>query len=202
MSEFRSMNYRLTRAKCSRDPFPERFSELLHSKAVVLHRLAGDAVQLSGVRQTNTNGVDVDAVSPRLLSLRDGSARVDVGHAVSDDDADVGHVRPVSVGGSVHLRPHGQQGVSCVGTPVAVGDVLNGRQHVHFGVVRVQVELQMVLSAVDDHTHSHVATINVSNEEEVGNEILHQLEVGLRHTGGGVQYKHQVDLSTGTSCDQ
>ena len=56
------------------------------------------------------------------------------------------------------------------------------------------MELHIVLSAVDDYTYMYVATVNVSNEEEVLDEVFHQFEVGFRHTGGGVQNEDKIDL--------
>ena len=56
--------------------------EVLDGKAVLASRRGSDAVQLTGVRQTNADGVYVDAFLVRSHWLRDGSATVDVGHTI------------------------------------------------------------------------------------------------------------------------
>ena len=176
-------------------------AEVLHAVAVVLHRSAGHAVQLLGVGQTDADAVDVDALCPRLLSLGDGSARVDVGHAVSDDNGHVGHARPVPVGRCEHLRPHGQQGVCSVGAALTVRHAVNGSIQARPVAVGVQMELQVVVVAEGDYTHTHAAVVNAGFRQEVDQEILHHLEVELRHAGGRVQHKHHVHLGA-TVCNR
>ena len=51
------------------------------------------------------------------------------------------------------------------------------------------MELQVVLGAVADDTHSHVAVVNVGIGKEVLDEVLHDAEILLRDAGGGVQHK-------------
>ena len=61
-----------------------------------------------------------------------------------------------------------------------------------FILMFVEVELQVVLRAVADDTHTHVTVVNVGVGEEVLHKVLHDIEVGFRDTAGGVQHKHQV----------
>ena len=136
----------------------------------------------------------MDAFCSGLFCFWNGSAGVDVGHTISHHDADVGNVGTVAVGSGVHLRSHGVEGISCVGAAVTVGDVVDGLKDFNLGIIVFQVELYVVLGAVDDDTHTHVAAVNVSNEEEVLDEVFHQFEVWSCDTGGGIQHKHQVDL--------
>ena len=191
-----------TWTECSKDLVPEcsEFAELLHSKAVLAGWLAGNAVQFSGVCQSDTDGVDVDAFCSGLFCFWNGSAGVDVGHAISHHDADVGNVRTVTIGTGEHLRSHGVEGISCVGTAITVGDVVDGIKDLDLGSVCVQLKLHIILSAVDDHTHTHIAIVNVGDEEEVLDEVFHQFEVWSCDTGGGIQHKHQVNLGLITTC--
>ena len=195
---------RLTWTESSEDLVSEcsEFTELLHSKAVLAGWLAGDTVQLGGVRQPDTDGVDVDAFCSGLFRFRNGSAGVDVGHTVSYHDANVGNVGTVAVGSGEHLRSHGVEGVGSVGAAVTVGDVVDGFKNVDLGGVGVQLELYVVFGAVDDDTHAHIAVVDVGDEEEVLDEVFHQFEVGSRDTGGGVQNKHQIDLGLVTTCER
>ena len=170
----------------------------MHSKAVVIHGLAGDSVQFSGVLQGDADGVDVDAFSSGLLCLRDGPAGVDVGHAISDDDGYVGNIRAVAVGCREHFRPHGLDAVCRVGAAVPVRDFVNGVKEAGFVSVGVEVELKMDVGAVDDDAHTHVTVVNGSVEEEILNEVLQDVVVGLCHTGGGVQNEDQVHFGVVT----
>ena len=181
-------------------PESSQFAELLHSKAVLTGWLAGNAVQLCGVCQSNTDGVDVDAFCSGLFCFRNGSAGVDVGHTISHHNADVGNVWTVTIGSGEHLRSHGVEGISCVGAAITVWDVVNGIKDFNLGSVCVQLELYIVLGAVDDDTHTHIAVVDVGDEKEVLNKVFHQFKVWSCDTGGGVQNKHQVDLSLITTC--
>ena len=150
-----------------------QLAELFYTEQVLVNWLAGDAFQLGGVRQSNTDCIDMDAFCSGLFRFRNGSAGVDVGHTVSDHDGNIGNPRTVTIRFRVHLSPHGVEGVGRVGAAVAVGDIIDGCEESQFVLVFVQVELQVVLRAVDDDTHTHVAVVNVGVEEEVLYEVLH-----------------------------
>ena len=177
-----------------------QLAELFYTEQVLVNWLAGDAFQLGGVRQSDTDCIDMDAFCSGLFRFWNGSAGVDVGHTISHHDADVGNVRTVTIGSGEHLRSHGVEGVSCVGAAITVGDVVDGIKDFDLGSVCVQLELYVILSAVDDDTHTHIAVVNVSNEEEVLDEVFHQFKIWSCDTGGGVQNKHQVNLGLVTTC--
>ena len=195
------MDKQLTWTEGRKDLVPEcsEFTELLHSKAVLTGWLAGNTIQLGGVCQSNTDGIDVDAFCSGLFCFWNGSAGVDVGHTISHHDADVGNVGTVAIGSGEHLRSHGVEGISCVGAAVTVGDVVDGIKNFDLGSVCVQLELYVVLGAVDDDTHTHIAIVDVGDEEEVLDEVFHQFKVWSCDTGGGIQHKYQIDLSLVTT---
>ena len=169
-----------------------QLAELFYTEQILVHWLAGDAFQLGGVRQSDTDCIDMDAFCSGLFRFRNGSAGVDVGHTVSDHDGHIGNLRTVTIRFRVHLSSHGVEGVGRVGAAVAVGDIIDGCEESQFVLVFVQVELQVVLRAVDDDTHTHVAVVNVGVEEEVLDEVLHDEEVEFRDAGGGIHHKHHV----------
>ena len=176
------------------------FTESLYKKAVLLQRLAGHSLQLGGVRQSYTNGTDTDTSCPSIFSLRNGSAGIDVGQAISYPNDDIWDAGTVPVGCCEHLCPHGFDGVSCVGASETVGDVVHGSKDLCLRCIRVKLEVDIVHCAVDDDAHTDPSTVYVSGGEETLNEILHKLEVCLCHTGGRVQTKHQVGLCLVTAC--
>ena len=137
----------------------------------------------------------MDAFCSGLFCFWNGSAGVDVGHTISHHDADVGNAGTVAIGSGEHLRSHGVEGIGCVGAAITVGDVVDSLKDLDLGSVCVQLELYIVLSAVDDDTHTHIAIVDISNEEEVLDKVFHQFEVWSCDTGGGIQHKHQVYLS-------
>lgn len=159
---------------------------------MLVHRLADDAFQLGGVRYSHTDGVHVDTVCSGLFCFRNGSAAVDVGHTASHHHGHIGSSGTVAIGCCVHAIPHGFESVGHVNPAGAVGHTVDGSEESPFILMFVEVELQVVLRAVADDTHTHVTVVNVGVGEEVFHKVLHDVEVGFRDTAGGVQHKHQV----------
>ena len=190
----------LTRTECREHRVSQvsEFIELLHSKAVLIHRFAGDTVQLGGVRQPDTDGVDVDACCSGLFRFRNGSAGVDVGHTVSYHDGHIGNPWTVAIGCCEHLSPHGVESVGRVGAAVTVRNIVEGLKQRYLVLVSVEIKLHVILGAVNDDSHSRVARVYVSDEKEVLDKVLHHQEVVFRDTGRCIQHKHQVHFSVDT----
>ena len=166
--------------------------KVIHNKCVGFLGPRGHLVQLSRVSQSYSYGVDMDSFSSGPLRFWYGVPTIDVRHPVGDDNADVLDIFAVAILSREHFRPHGFEASSSVRTTVLVRDFVHSPHVGTSAVVFVQLEHNRHPRAVDDHTDSDCAAVEIYVLQKILDEVLHFDKVGVRDAGRRIQDYDQV----------